>query len=435
MTAFAQDHDLAVSLALTALLQCGPLPAPALARAHLPLAQGGLGLLSATSLSPAAFWASWADTLPTITRQATHIAARLEAGLHDPTQAPPSLQAAHAAAAHLHQQGWSPPQMADLPHSNQLPAPAPHEEGPPTTRRGWQQPAVTATHNAMTAEFLATLDSASQAMMASQSGPFASRAFTTIPFSPEFHYPSHLFRLLLLRRLRLPLPLTERHCRCRRVLDPLGNHRAACPRSGALRERGSPLEQAAARVCREAGARVTTHTLLSHLNIPSVSHVDNRRIEVIVNGLPLFQGAQLAVDTTLVSPLTSSSQPRRRQGVFTGAALAQARRSKERTYPELVNAQRCRLIVLAIEIGGRFSSVAATFLRLLARARARAAPATLQQTAAPALVSRWSALPAHAAHHAFAASLDMDVHTDTCPPDGDAPPISEVPADASRLAP
>ena len=64
----------------------------------------------------------------------------------------------------------------------------------------------------------------------------------------------------------------------------------------------------------------------------------------------------------------------------------------------LVHAQRCRLIVLAIEIGGRFSSEAATFLRLLARARARAAPATLQQTAAPALVSRWSALLAHAAH-------------------------------------
>ena len=88
----------------------------------------------------------------------------------------------------------------------------------------------------------------------------------------------------------------------------------------------------------------------------------------------------------------------------------------------LVHAQRCRLIVLAIEIGGRFSSEAATFLRLLARARARAAPATLQQTAAPALVSRWSALLAHAAHHAFAASLDLDVHTDTWPPDGEAPP-------------
>ena len=52
----------------------------------------------------------------------------------------------------------------------------------------------------------------------------------------------------MLRRLRLPLPLTERTCRCRRVLDPLGDHRSVCPRSGVLRSRGCPLERAAARV-------------------------------------------------------------------------------------------------------------------------------------------------------------------------------------------
>ena len=63
-------------------------------------------------------------------------------------------------------------------------------------------------------------------------------------------------------------------------------------------------------------------------------------------------GAQLAVDTTLVSPLTSSSQPRRRAGQYTGAALQDARRSKERTYPELLRSRRCRLVVFALEIGG-----------------------------------------------------------------------------------
>ena len=65
---------------------------------------------------------------------------------------------------------------------------------------------------------------------------------------------------------------------------------------------GGALERAAARVCREAGARVTTHTLLSDLNVPSVDRFDNRRIEVITNGLPLHHGAQFAVDTTLVFP-------------------------------------------------------------------------------------------------------------------------------------
>ena len=38
-----------------------------------------------------------------------------------------------------------------------------------------------------------TLDPASQAMLASQSGPYASRAFTTIPYSDDLSFPSHLF--------------------------------------------------------------------------------------------------------------------------------------------------------------------------------------------------------------------------------------------------
>ena len=42
----------------------------------------------------------------------------------------------------------------------------------------------------------------------------------------------------MLGRLRPPLPLTERTCRCRRILDPLGDHRAACSRAGVLRSRG-----------------------------------------------------------------------------------------------------------------------------------------------------------------------------------------------------
>ena len=90
-------------------------------------------------------------------------------------------------------------------------------------------------------------------------------------------------------------------------------------------------KRAAARVCREAGARVTTNTRLSDLNLDHINRHDDRRIEVIANGLPLWGGAQLAVDTTLVSLLTSSSQPRRRAGQYAGAALQDARKSKERT--------------------------------------------------------------------------------------------------------
>ena len=262
--------------------------------------------------------------------------------------------------------------------------------------RGWQQTGVTQVHRRFRTELQATLDPAGQAMLESQSGPFASRVFTTVPYTADFTYPSHLFRVLLLRRLRLPLPLTARACRCRRALDPLGDHRAACPRSGALRSRGTPLERAAARVCREAGARVTTHTLLSDLNIPTVHRIDNRRIEVIANGLPLWGGSQLAIDTTIVSPLTSQAAPRQRRGQYAGTALRDARRSKERTYPELVQPGRCRLVVFGVETGGRWSAEAAGFLRQLAHARARQSPEPLRQAVTAALIARWSALLAHA---------------------------------------
>ena len=185
--------------------------------------------------------------------------------------------------------------------------------------------------------------------------------------------PAH-FRALLLRRLRLPLPFVPARCRCGREQDALGDHRSACPRSGVLRARGGPLERAAARICREAGAVVAMHTLVRDLNVGSVPG-DDRRIEVIANGLPLWGGMQLAVDTTLVSALSSTSAPRRYQNRADGAALRQARRAKERTYPELLRPDsRCRLVVLALEVGGRFSPETVDFVQRLARARARSVP-------------------------------------------------------------
>ena len=98
------------------------------------------------------------------------------------------------------------------------------------------------------------LDPPSLALLESQCGPFASRILTALPSCHELALDSPVFRALLLRRLRLPLPVDAAACRCHRPGDPLGDHRAACPRSGILRSRGLPLERAAARVCRKAGA-------------------------------------------------------------------------------------------------------------------------------------------------------------------------------------
>ena len=58
---------------------------------------------------------------------------------------------------------------------------------------------------------------------------------------------------------------------------------------------GYPLETAAARICREAGGRVRTNVFLRDLNLGVGGVLDNKRLEVVVDGLPLFNGAQLAV--------------------------------------------------------------------------------------------------------------------------------------------
>ena len=66
----------------------------------------------------------------------------------------------------------------------------------------------------------------------------------------------------------------------------------------------------------------------------------------------LWGGVQLAVDTTLVSALDSLGRPRTHARSARGAALRIARRARERTYPELLHAPRCRLVVLALKVGG-----------------------------------------------------------------------------------
>ena len=68
-------------------------------------------------------------------------------------------------------------------------------------------------------------------------------------------------------------------CRCGRQLDVFGHHRAACPEAGVLGKRGFPLERAAAQVCREAGARVST------MDLATFNALNGRRLEIVADGL------------------------------------------------------------------------------------------------------------------------------------------------------
>ena len=171
--------------------------------------------------------------------------------------------------------------------------------------------------------------------------------------------------------------------------------------SGVLASRALPLEHAVARVCREGGARVARNVWVTDMNI-DVPVSDARCIDA--HGLPLWHGAQLALDATIVSPVTRAGEPQPGADTRPGAVPAAARRKRRQIYPELASARRARLVVIGVEAGGRFGAEAASFLRL-ARHRAAGLPPPLRAAACAGWVQRWSGILAVAAMRAFAASL------------------------------
>ena len=165
------------------------------------------------------------------------------------------------------------------------------------------------------------------------------------------------------------------------------------------------LESVLARVCREAGGRVTTNVLLRELD-GLMNEADGRRLEVVADGLPLFGGAQLAVDTTVVSALRSDGTAIPRAAHTAGVALEAARRRKERRYPELVGPRaRSRLVVFGVEVGGRWSGESQSFISQLARARARGEQPILRRRAEQAWRIRWGSMVSCVVARAVASSL------------------------------
>ena len=125
---------------------------------------------------------------------------------------------------------------------------------------GWQHDASSVTEQRFfESSTLPGCTLAERALLRSQGGPLAALPCTAVPVSPLLRFDPDLFRV---RRLRLPLPLSSHSCRCGRLLDCLGNHRACCSSAGVLGRRGFALESAAARVCPEAGERVSTNVFL-----------------------------------------------------------------------------------------------------------------------------------------------------------------------------
>ena len=142
--------------------------------------------------------------------------------------------------------------------------------------------------------------------------------------------------------------------------------------------------------------------------------VDNRRLEVVADGFSVHSGAQLAIDTTLVSPLAGDGSVKRGVDRTDGAALIEARRRKERT--------RANLVVLVVEVGGRWFQESRQSSIALASAKALSAPFLLRSKR-KRLASRWSCLVCCTAATSFGF---VAARWFTAGVDGSTPSVHEV---------
>ena len=114
-------------------------------------------------------------------------------------------------------------------------------DGP--TQPGWQQHATKSLHTSARATVSKTWTPQGRQCSTLKQGPLPAGLSPLCHNSRHILPFTHIFRLLMLRRLRLPLPLSKRTCRCRRNVDQLGDHRADCCRTGVLRTRGILFEK------------------------------------------------------------------------------------------------------------------------------------------------------------------------------------------------
>ena len=194
----------------------------------LPMRLGGLGIRSAARVSPAAYWASWADALAMLQARLPRVTANIVGGLvrEAPlTRCVGELQESARSLDHSWFVGrpeWT--ALRDGARSHEFVA------EPGEWQHGWQYFASSCSESHFRETVvLPQSSSANQAHLSSHSGHGSSSVLCGCSTTPEFQIQPTQFWTIVLERLRLPLQITEAVCECGVGLDKCGCHRAACP--------------------------------------------------------------------------------------------------------------------------------------------------------------------------------------------------------------
>ena len=156
---------------------------------------------------PSAYWASWADCIPTTDIRHPIVAESLVRELEGHPHTP-CLRAAQEAPRSLEGVlGWSPPSWSAV-RNGARPDTHQPEEFEPSGKRGWQHEAASRVDQLRDDDLFVRLTDSGQALVRSQGGPGAGLALATCPRCRITRIEPQLFRILLFRRLNLPLPLS-----------------------------------------------------------------------------------------------------------------------------------------------------------------------------------------------------------------------------------
>ena len=389
---------------------------------------------SSTLLSPAAYWAAWADILPIIAERVPELAERVLAELERrDSRIHCVAQTAAAEAAVTGPDFPLKPSWRDLIAGARPPEPDPEwEEEPGQWPHGWQFHASLGriTHYRENV-VLPSLDTKGQALLRSRSGAHAGDHITALPTCKFTTASPQRMNGMLRRRARLPLAIGRRHCaatRCQDVdLDEFGDHPAACPRTGALRRRGAAVERAFRPLWEEAPVHASEHPLVHEL-VPTVPEEDGRQADVFVRGMSIGSGRPVVGDMCMGSVLHANGTPYPGAATLDGRAIGRLTDQKHDKYPELVASDRVHYVVLACEEGGRWGPDVFAVVRDLVNLKVAPIHPLLRRSAALAYTRRWwSILAMGAQSAAIDCILGQDPQVWT--PHGE-PPLATVLAQA-----
>ena len=246
---FAENHYAGLWRCLCQILHIPEDQCEATARtaSTMPLLLGGMGLRSAVRTSVPAYWASWGDCLHMVHQRHPDVARvlvdQLEGGADTPY-----LSAAVACARELEGvQGFHPPSWTALVFGARPPPPE-QEFEMDALKGGWQHEASSRVERQFRERIVLPVLTDGERLLRSQSGVGAGVALSTVRCNPLVRIEPQLFRVLLLRRLRLPLPLS-----CSAFLPVWPSTRLLWPSPPILRQSWGSWEE---RLCpRECGSK------------------------------------------------------------------------------------------------------------------------------------------------------------------------------------